>query len=287
MSKEEVIAAIRKATEELGYAPSQEKLLSMTKMGKHWIRKHFGCYRKALEACGLAREGSGYKADLASLFVDWAGVVRKLGKAPSMTEYELHAKYSTQPLTRHFGGWLHVPLGMLQYAREECLEDGWKDVLEVAAAHLEERTEKASSAGRSSAAASRPKLQANKTVYGTAMAMTPMVFEPTNEAGVAVLFGAVARELGFAIMHVQNGFPDCEAMREIEPGRCQRKRIEFEFQSRNFLAHLHPLDGCDLIVCWEDNWPDAPLEVLELKTAISYQQSAVSQGNCWNCQRKK
>lgn len=268
MSKEEVIATIRKATEELGYVPSLEKLLSMTKMGKHWIRKHFGCYRKAMEECGLAREGSGYKLDLGSLFVDWAGVVRKLGKTPSITEYELHAKYSSQPLIRHFGGWVPVPLGMRQYAHEKCLEEGWKDVLEVVAAHLEERTEKASRAARSSAAASRQKLRENETVYGAPMAMTPMVFEPTNEAGVAVLFGAAARDLGFSILHVQIGFPDCEAMREVERGRCRRERIEFEFQSRNFLAHLHPVDGCDLIVCWENNWPDAPLEVLELKSAV-------------------
>jgi len=32
-----------------------------------------------------------------------------------------------------------------------------------------------------------------------------------------VLFGAVAREQGFAITRVAAGFPDCEAMREIEP----------------------------------------------------------------------
>ena len=23
---------------------------------------------------------------------------------------------------------------------------------------------------------------------------------------------------------------------------------------------------CDLIVCWENNWPECPLEVIELKT---------------------
>jgi hypothetical protein len=27
--------------------------------------------------------------------------------------------------------------------------------------------------------------------------------------------------------------------------------------------------GCDTIVCWEHNWPDCPVEVLELKTAVA------------------
>ena len=27
-------------------------------------------------------------------------------------------------------------------------------------------------------------------------------------------------------------------------------------------------DGCDLIVCWRHNWPECPLEVLELSEAV-------------------
>jgi hypothetical protein len=33
--------------------------------------------------------------------------------------------------------------------------------------------------------------------------------------------------------------------------------------------HGHPPDGCDLIVCWEHNWPESPLEVVELKSALA------------------
>ena len=51
-----------------------------------------------------------------------------------------------------------------------------------------------------------------------------------------VLFGAVAREQGFAITRVQAAFPDCEAMREIEPEKWQPNKIEFEYESRNFLT---------------------------------------------------
>jgi hypothetical protein len=45
-------------------------------------------------------------------------------------------------------------------------------------------------------------------------------------------------------------------------------RIEFEFRSRTFRDHGHDPDGCDLIVCWEHNWPECPLEVVELRKVI-------------------
>jgi len=45
-------------------------------------------------------------------------------------------------------------------------------------------------------------------------------------------------------------------------------RIEFEFASRNFKEHLHDPKGCDMIVCWEHNWPNCPLPVLELRSEV-------------------
>jgi hypothetical protein len=46
--------------------------------------------------------------------------------------------------------------------------------------------------------------------------------------------------------------------------------LEFEFESRNFRDHGHPLTGCDVIVRWRHNWPVCPahIEVLELSTLI-------------------
>lgn len=94
--------------------------------------------------------------------------------------------------------------------------------------------------------------------------------EPVNEDGVVFLFGMVARELGYMVEAVQAGFPDCEAKRQIQPGKWQRVRIEFEFESRNFREHGHSENGCDVIVCWRHNWQDCParLEVVELASVI-------------------
>ena len=50
--------------------------------------------------------------------------------------------------------------------------------------------------------------------------------------------------------------------------RWQRLRIEFEHRSRNFRDHHHDPAACDLIVCWHHDWPECPLEVLELAEAV-------------------
>jgi hypothetical protein len=55
---------------------------------------------------------------------------------------------------------------------------------------------------------------------------------------------------------------------EVAPNRFQRLKIEFEKDSRNFQKHGHDPNGCDLIVCWEHNWPECPVEVLALRDVI-------------------
>jgi hypothetical protein len=93
---------------------------------------------------------------------------------------------------------------------------------------------------------------------------------PINEQGVVFLFGIVAYELGFIVEAVHAGYPDCEAKRRLDADgeRWLKVRIEFEFRSRNFVAHGHDPAACDVIVCWEHDWPDCPLEVVELRRVI-------------------
>jgi Homing endonuclease associated repeat len=264
MSKEEIIAAIQESATKMGRVPTFTELCRATQLGKHEIRKHFLTYAKALGECGLQRTGPGYEADLTTLFVDWAVLVRKLKKVPTMAEYEMHGCYSVRPFTRRFGGWVHVPAGLMEYAREAGLETEWEDVLDVIAKHTEVVTEQGRMSGRANGRLLRSKFLKDQPTYGPPLIHMPLCLAPTNELGVVFVFGTVARELGFMVMRLQAEFPDCEALRQVEPGRWQRVRIEFEFESRNFLTHQHAVTGCDLIVCWRHNWPGCPLEVVEL-----------------------
>ncbi len=143
MTREEVIAVIRNAAEELGRVPTFTQLLEMKRLSQYDIRKNFGVYASALQACGLEGQGSGYETDVCRSFLPtgprWHDAQ---GRVPTVGDYELHSRYSLKPLMRQFGAWPRVAAGMAQYARENGLEPDGKDVLEVVAAHLE-GTEKA------------------------------------------------------------------------------------------------------------------------------------------------
>ena len=95
-----------------------------------------------------------------------------------------------------------------------------------------------------------------------------MIHGPINENGVLYLFGTVSERLGFVVTLIQGAFPDCYAMRLVDVDRWQPVRIEFEYESRNFLRHMHDPKGCDIIVCWKHNWPECPLEVIELSKIV-------------------
>ena len=168
---------------------------------------------------------------------------------------------------------------MMDYARQEGLEGEWEDVLEIIAAHSTSKEEGKPTFGPPKAVA-KPLVLHDRPIYGKPM-FAPFSFAPTNEQGVLFVFGGVAHELGFSITRVQAGFPDVEAMREIGPNKCQPIKLELEYESRNFLAHMHPLDGCDGIVCWIHNWPECPLEVIELKSVV---EALATKRNCQHCQ---
>ena len=110
-----------------------------------------------------------------------------------------------------------------------------------------------------------------RPLLGAPIGLPALAYEPVNEMGVLVLFSMMAQQLGFVIESVQSWFPDCEAKIEVEPGRWQHFRIEFEYESRAFKEHGHDPSQCDLIVCWRHNWKDCPpgLQVLELSKLVA------------------
>jgi hypothetical protein len=110
-----------------------------------------------------------------------------------------------------------------------------------------------------------------RPLLGAPMPLPAMAYEPVNEMGVMVLFSMMAHQLGFVIESVQSAFPDCEAKIEVEPGRWQHFRIEFEYESRGFKQHGHDPNQCDLIVCWRHNWKNCPpkIQVLELSKLMA------------------
>jgi hypothetical protein len=277
MTKEEIKTAIWKCAEELGHTPSMAELRKTTEISPRQIRKNFSSYGGALEACGLARRGPGYGIPDNALFLEWAMLVRRLEKLPTCAQWETKSRYSLAPLRSRYGSFRQVARSMMEYARKNGLESEWKDVMDIASAYLNGLPAPDGTFRAVSCLPPRARVLLNHPIYGPPLIPWALTYAPTNEIGVVYLFGTVARELGYAVTRMQTEFPDGEAMRQLDEGRWQRVRIEFEFESKNFLMHYHKAEDCDLIVCWRHNWAECPLEVLELKSVV---------GQSWNSTAK-
>jgi len=106
-----------------------------------------------------------------------------------------------------------------------------------------------------------------KKAVGEPINFRGLVYAPVNENGVIFLFGLVAKDLGFTIEGIQEAFPDAFGRRYTE-GRGYPVDIEFKFKSSGYRQYYKDGNLCDLIVCWENDWKDCPIEVIELKSKI-------------------
>ena len=206
------------------------------------------------------------------LLRDWGEHVRKRRQIPTRDQYRREGGISASSFATHFGPWSTIPYHFRQFAEGK---PEWADVLALLPTAqppkpslntnpLPTRSQPLPASGPR-----YTRLEARPT-YGDPIDFRGLRHEPVNESGVVFLFGIVARELGYYVEVVQAGYPDCEAKRQIAPGKWQRVKIEFEYESRNFRDHGHPPERCDIIVCWRHNWPECPaqLEVVELKNII-------------------
>ncbi len=245
-------------------------------MTEYQVLRHFPSWREAVRVAGLESAPTNVKLDDSDLLQDWGELVRRDRQIPTRAKYRREGKYSPGVFERHFGPWSAIPAKFRDFAAGK---PEWMDVLALLPAPAPKRMAAAGFARPSGDASEEAPLSVvvphhrhtkleDRPVYGNPIDFRGLRHQPVNEQGVVFLFGMVAKELGYMVEAVQAGFPDCEAKRQVGPNKWQRVRIEFEFESREFRAHGHPEDGCDVIVCWRHNWPECPLEVVELATVI-------------------
>lgn len=89
--------------------------------------------------------------------------------------------------------------------------------------------------------------------------------EVKNEQGVIAHFCMHYVGLnmqGWSLISIQSEFPDAV----VKSLNGDEVYAEFEFLSSNFKVHRHDIRKCNLIICWEDDWPDCIISVLELST---------------------
>lgn len=255
------LSEMRRIAEMLGSRVlTKRQFDSHANVSSYTVIKRFDTWVKALIAAGLEKsENLRDELTLESLATVFSETTRKMGKIPTIWQLARRTGYCKNTFSRKFGGYFVFKQAAIEYllSRPDAVDPLTRDLLTVEQRKLLESSPKHA--------------EASPFKFGRTLGFRAFAYAPTYEQEVVALFGAVAGELGFEIISQRIAFPDC-LTRRILPGRRKRFcecRIEFELRSRDFLAHGHPTDGCDLIVCWEHNWETAPLEVLELRAEIS------------------
>jgi hypothetical protein len=291
--KTELIGTLRRIAAELGTdSVSRTDFLRRSGLSERKIQLLFGGYNGLVEAAGLvprrfpSSEVPTYSDE--DMLDELVRVLRLPSSKLTVVFFEQNSNISPSACQRRFGGWINAlkaAAARLDPARDGVLlsriQEYTAPALPPPSRSVEQATEPDAFSDAEDHSASHVVAEgrippaARGNLYGDFINFRGLQHAPLNEQGVVFLFGMICRELGYVVEIVKPGFPDCEAKREVRPGVWQRVRIEFEFRSRTFYSHGHDPDQCDVIVCWEDNWPNCPIEVLELKSALARLPSTV------------
>lgn len=266
--RQKIIEAIARVAKEKGASIlSREEFSAATRISLRGIYQYFDGWRDACEQAGVSAHVQNVRVDDAVLFDDMRRVFVEYGGICTRTKFDKLAKYSVDTLKKRYGAWPNILATFREWLIAESIDFPYMDSLPTGVPD----TTVANGSDKSLMTRTAylvPTQPGKGPTYGAFLNFRGLQHAPVNEQGVVFLFGMVCHELGFVVELVRTGFPDCEAKRCIDTRRDTwvRVRIEFEFKAAN--AKVHPRSGCDLIVCWENDWPDCPVEVIELKTAI-------------------
>src|SRR5262249_27912006 len=131
MTKDEIVAIIKECAAELGKVPNVPQLERTGRITRHQIEQAFGTAAAALAACGMKGRGAGYRVDEEELIREFALVVRKLGRTPTVYEHRLHANRTIRPYLRCFGTWSSVAQAVVSYLMRARDREEWEDVIEI------------------------------------------------------------------------------------------------------------------------------------------------------------
>jgi hypothetical protein len=310
ITKKQILEAIEETARKLGRTPIQAEFVRLSGIDIATLKQHFRWFPTAVRAAGLSpqggkridsadmlkdwgqvvrrlgripgfedytREGGHGATVLQKRFQKWslvpAAFIEFVGSGRLPAEWmDVVEKIRTGPImTQGKGRWLYyqkqprrapeTPLVPEPLRSKKCVTVMMLAVLTGERAGLD--------MGKAQWSFSR-RVLSDRPLLGPPTRLAEMANEPVNEMGVILLFGMMARRLGFLVEFAQAAYPDCEAQMEVEPGRWQRVRIEFEYESGSFRNHRHAPEDCDLIVCWRHTWKNCPenLQVLELSKVV-------------------
>jgi len=269
ITKESIIEKIKEIAMQKGVTSLSRKIfIAESGISEYEYLKFFNTWNEAVTAAGLESQDFAKPYQKENLFQNLREVFEKSEGLCSRTKFNKISSVSHDSYRRHFGSWQEALINFKKWLEDNKYDYPWITELPDSLPDeiIEETQEKSEEADFKK---QWKATSGNK--YGSFLNFRGLQHAPINEQGVIFLFGMVCLELGFIVEAVQSGFPDCEAKRRIDSKKdhWERVRIEFEYRSSNFREHGHNPTKCDLIVCWEHDWKDCPIEVIELKKVLS------------------
>jgi hypothetical protein len=280
-----MVKRLRRIANELGTTcVSRAEFLKRSGVTDRKLERLFGRYNRLVEAAGLVplkfRGTGGPRYPPEEVIAEIARILRLPNSKLTTGFFERCSRMSLWVCMRRFGSWstaLKATAETLDPERDAQLLSRIRAYLsgqEGTSPATEPTVGEILSLPQAEAAAAAAPLTEGEVggaygiLYGDFIHFRALEHAPINEQGVIFLFGMISRELGYVVEILKSGFPDCEAKRQLRPGVWQRVRIEFEYRSRSFFIHGHDPQLCDVIICWEHNWPECPIEVQELKSLL-------------------
>ena len=270
ITKDFIIEKIIEISKQKGISSLPKKVfISESGISEYEYLKHFNTWNEAVIAAGLETQDFAKPYEKEELFQNLKDVFEKSEGLCSRTKFNKISIINHDSYRRHFGSWQEALINFKKWLEDNKYDYPWiTELPDDLSAEIIEETQEITS---EEADFKKQWKGTTGNKYGSFLNFRGLQHAPINEQGVVFLFGMVCLELGFIVEAVQSGFPDCEAKRRIDSKKdhWERVRIEFEYRSSNFREHGHNPTKCDLIVCWEHDWKDCPIEVVELKKVLS------------------
>ena len=256
LGRRELIAALQQASAATGrQGMTRAEFLHVTGISRATMERHFASFRDLARAAGQPDPGDLRRLPQDELLRGLKSAFDAEGPAISMRRAAQLSNRAHTTFLKRWGTWRRALGAFIAWVERD--DPAWPHI-EV----LRRRTDPTPPVAWPK---SRP---ADSRRFGELLRFRTLEYSPTDESGVIYLFGIISSDLGFILDGLSKGFPDAEGKRRVGK-EWRRVQIEFEHESRNFHAHGHDPAGCDLIVCWEHNWPECPVEVLELRSAVA------------------
>jgi hypothetical protein len=105
------------------------------------------------------------------------------------------------------------------------------------------------------------------SLVGDVINFRGFVYAPLHAWGVYSLFSTVIRELRLQVEETFPHIPGCRARRRTPRG-WEPVVVRCTVHSSEMRVHAADLASGSLLICWEDDWPECPVRVIELRPVI-------------------